>query len=365
MKKVLLGSTALVAAGLMAGPAFAQLELSISGSVDFHVGIADEDEVAGTDNRGYGMTTDTTLNFNADGVADNGLEYGTRINVDDQDLSDTAGDGQSGFEIDETYVYIRGSFGEFRLGEDDPAASTLRFAVPAVGNGQADGDFERYVGRGANDATSFGTDFAYSSDDTKVIYIGTFGDFTVGASFSPTADARLSDPAIIEEDEELADIFSVGGNYQGSFNNVSVGVSAGVQFGDIEGVGANSGGDHEEFGVGAEVGFGAVTVGGFYIDSEQDDEFGVTQLERIRYGIGATFSTGPWSFGANALLAEDDNAAGGADDEEDEVYGIGVEYALADGLTPYADLVIFDFDNAGTANDNDGSAFLVGVTASF
>ena len=68
MKKVLLGSTALVAASLMAGPAFAQLELSISGSVDVHAGWASED--LDDDRRAYGITTDTTLNFDANGVAD-------------------------------------------------------------------------------------------------------------------------------------------------------------------------------------------------------------------------------------------------------------------------------------------------------
>ncbi len=139
MKKVLLGSTALVAAGLVAGPAFAQLELSISGSVDYHFGIADED--LDTDKRSYGNTTDTTLNFNADGVADNGLEYGTRINVDDN---------SDAFKIDETYVFVRGTFGRIQLGERDPIASLLRFAVPAVGNGQADGDFGRYVDTSGN-----------------------------------------------------------------------------------------------------------------------------------------------------------------------------------------------------------------------
>ena len=139
MKKVLLGSTALVAAGLMAGPAFAQLELSISGSVDVHAGWASED--LDTDRREYGITTDTTLNFNADGVADNGLEYGSRINVDDENIG-----GDQTFEIDETWLFVSGTFGEVRLGATDPAASELRFAIPTVGNGQADGDFGRYVG---------------------------------------------------------------------------------------------------------------------------------------------------------------------------------------------------------------------------
>ena len=176
MKKVLLGSTALVAAGLMAGPAFAQLELSISGSIDMHAGYASEDLDSGREE--YGITTDTTLNFNADGVADNGLEYGTRLNIDD------SGDE---FRIDETYVLLRGTFGEVRLGQDDPAASTLRFAVPAVGNGQADGDFGRYIDR--SNTNIYGTDFVHSNDSNKIIYIGSFGDFQVGGSFTPSSEA--------------------------------------------------------------------------------------------------------------------------------------------------------------------------------
>ena len=352
MKKVLLGSTALVAAGLMAGPAFAQLELSISGSVDVHGAWVSED--LDTNRGDYGITTDTTLNFNADGVADNGLEYGSRINVDDADNDD---DERDRFAIDETWIFLSGTFGEVRLGSTDPAASELRFAIPTVGNGQADGDFPRYV---QSNTGVFGTDFAHSSDANKIVYIGEFGDFTVGASFTPSDNAIGDDPDLGETAGELRDTFSIGGNYQGEFNNVSVGVSAGGNFGDIEG-GAGSGGDHTEFGVGAEVGFGAFTVGGFYINSEQDNAAGATAVDRDRYGLGATFSTGPWSFGANALIAEDD-----VSNDEDTVYGVGVEYSLADGLTPYADLVVFDFDDgAGSATDNDGTVFLVGVTASF
>lgn len=363
MKKVLLGSTALVAAGLVAGPAFAQLELSISGSVDVHAGYVTED--LDTDRNEYGITTDTTLNFNADGVADNGLEYGARINVDDSttitgiDFTASTADVGTGFQIDETWLFVSGSFGEVRFGETDPAASELRFAIPTVGNGQADGDFQRYV-NGVNDGDVFGTDFAHSNDAGKIVYIGEFGDFTVGASFTPSDNARGSEPDLGQTDGELRDTISIGGNFQGEFNAVSVGVSAGANFGDVEGIGGNSGGDHIEYGVGAEVGFGAITVGGFWITSDQEDSTGADNVERDRYGLGATFSTGPWSFGANALLAEDDNS-----NIEDTVYGVGVEYSLADGLTPYADLVFFDFDDPGSATDNDGTVFLVGVTASF
>lgn len=353
MKKVLLGSTALVAAGLMAGPAFAQLELSISGNIDMHAGYASEDLDSGREE--YGVTTDTTLNFNADGVADNGLEYGTRLNIDDNG---------SAFEIDETYVLLRGTFGEVRLGQDDPVASTLRFAVPAVGNGQADGDFGRYIDRSNTDIYS--TDFREGGDENKIIYIGSFGDFQAGASFMPSNEAVADDADQDQGDRagggaQLRDVFSLGGNYQGELSGVAVGVSVGGNIGTVQDGSADSG-DHTEYGVGAEVGFGAFTVGGFYIYSEQEDAAGNDNLEFNTAGFGATFSTGPWAFGGNMLWAEETEST----NDEDLVVGVGVEYSLADGLTPYADLVYFDLDDGAPANnDNDGTVFLVGVTASF
>lgn len=371
MKKVLLGSTAL--AILIAGPAFAQLNLTISGSVDVHFGISDED--LDLNRRSYGMTTDTVLNFNAAGVADNGLEYGSRINVDD-----TSGDA---FKIDETWVYVSGTFGEVRFGATDPLASELIFAIPTVGNGQTDGDFSRYV----NPITTsdigfvFGVDFIYDSDDNKVVYIGEYGGFTGGFSYSPTEEGVGSDPAQTDNDSDivvadvdldfdLEDIFSVGANYETEFNNVAIGVSGGANFADIEpgvidffGLTAPiPGGDFTEYGFGGEVGFGGITVGGFWITSELDfDNAG--ELEQDRYGAGATFSTGPWGFAANVLLAELDLGPGA--EIEDTIYGFGVEYALTDGLVPYADLVFFDHESLDPVLDNDGTVFLAGITASF
>lgn len=385
MKKVLLGSTALVAATLVANPALAQLELSITGSVDVHAGWVSED--LDDDRRAYGITTDTTLNFNADGIADNGLEYGSRINVDDS--SDE-------FRIDETYVFLSGTFGELRFGATDPAASEIRFSIPTVGNGQADGDFGRYVNDVTDGQFAFGTNFFYDGDDNKVVYIGEFGGVTAAASFSPTSASVGSDSAqgeneseitfdtdivtgltTIEFGFELEEVVSLGANYQGEFNNVSIGVSGGVNFADLQGgtvvdttgggflpVGTFDGGDFVEFGGGVEVGFGAVTVGGFYITSEADFDDFTDEIELDRYGGGVTFSTGPWSFGANALLAELD--FGGGIETEDTIYGVGVEYSLADGLTPYADLVFFDQEAPlDPSLDNDGTVLLVGVTASF
>ena len=173
-----------------------------------------------------------------------------------------------GFAIDETWVFVRDTFGEFRLGEKEGQASNLRFAVPAVGNGQADGDFGRYI----DDQGVFGTDFIDSADDAKISYIGMFGGFTVGASYSPTTGQRFSNPAFTDNDGDFENIFSVGANYKGDFGGTSIGVSGGFATGDFEENQDRAppllGNDLQEFGVGGEVGFGGIVVGGFYINSE-------------------------------------------------------------------------------------------------
>jgi hypothetical protein len=344
MKKVLLGSTALVAFGLMAAPASAQLELAITGSVDVHFGYGDDDFE--TNERDYGGTTDTTLNFNADGVADNGLSYGGRINVDDSDTS---------FTIDETWVYVSSTWGEVRLGAKEGQAENLRFTIPTTGNGQSDGDFNRYISSVSN---QLGTGFTDGDDDTKISYIGAFGDVTFGVSYSPTTDTAGggASPELSDDDAgDFENVFSAGANYNGDFGAASFGVSGGITSGDAE-LGTEE--DLFEYGVGLEVGYAGFTFGGFYINSE-----GGTVDDRDRYGLGIGWGAGPWGFAVNGLYAEADIAGG--TEREDYAIGAGLSYALAPGLTAYGDVVYFDYDGTGTANDNEGYVGLVGMTAAF
>ncbi|MGP1394011.1 MAG: porin [Inquilinaceae bacterium] len=345
MKKVLLGSTALVAFGLMAAPASAQLELAITGSVDVHFGYGDDDFDA--NERDYGGTTDTILNFNADGVADNGLSYGGRINVDDSGNE---------FRIDETWVYLSGNWGEVRLGAKEGQAQNLRLTMPTTGNGQTDGDFGRYIQEVNNQE---GLSFLDEQDDTKISYIGNFADFTFGVSYSPTTGANDSgaNPQLSDDDAgEFENVFSAGANYQGDFGAATFGVSAGIASGDAE-LGSEE--DLFEYGFGAEVGYAGFTFGGFYINSE-----GGTIEDRDRYGLGVSWGAGPWGFAVNGMYAEAD-LAGAGNEREDYSVGAGLSYVVAPGLTAYGDLVYFDYDGDGTAADNEGYVGLVGVTAAF
>ncbi|MGP1394012.1 MAG: porin [Inquilinaceae bacterium] len=344
MKKAMLAGTALVAFGLTAAPASAQLELAITGSVDFNFGYGDDD--FDTNERDYGGTTDTILNFNADGVADNGLSYGGRINVDDSGNE---------FRIDETWVYVSSTWGEVRLGAKEAQAQNLRLTVPTTGNGQIDGDFTRYI----DDVDSpVGIDFLYDNDDTKVSYIGSFQDLTFGFSFSPTSgtDGGGSNAELSDDDAgDFENIFSAGANYTAEFGAASVGVSAGVNTGDAE---LQTEEDLFEWNLAAEVGYAGFTFGGFYMDSE-GGEFADLQ----RYGLGVAYGFGPWEVAVNGVYADADLVGGNG--REDYGIGAGLSYAVAPGLTAYGDVVYFDYDGEGTALDNEGYVGLVGMTAAF
>ncbi|MBC6440638.1 MAG: porin [Rhodospirillales bacterium] len=127
MKKTLLGTTALVSAGLVAQNAQAAdpIELSIGGFQTWGFYTTDVDDSAKTD-PGFGTDNHDLfysgeLLFSGKTVLDNGLEVGLRFELE----GETSGD-----QLDETYVYVEGAFGTLRIGNDDDVAAQLGTAAP-------------------------------------------------------------------------------------------------------------------------------------------------------------------------------------------------------------------------------------------
>lgn len=367
MKKVLLGSSALVAAGLIAVPASAQLELTISGSVDVNFGVVDENPDPEF-RREYGGRTDVTLNFNTVFTADNGLRYGSRINIDDSDDNVTCsvieddcdvGNNATTFTIDEAWIFISGSFGEVRLGDKEGVAPNLRLTIPTVGGGAADGDWTNYVAVGRpNTGTGF---LAGDNDSTRITYFFEYEGLTAGASYAPASgDSLLNStnqsrvPGTVGFND-LEDQFDIGFNYVYDFDGGSVSVGATYLTADSTEPFFN---DAEGVQLGASVSFASFTIGGFYNNSFDtltpigDPAFG-SDFER--WGVGATYEVGDWGFGINYLGVNDQTG------EDGWAAGGGAAYTIAPGLEAYADLVFFEDDRT----DDDGTVFLAGITASF
>ena len=109
-----------------------------------------------------------------------GVEYGGRIELEaDTNRTDNA---------DETWLFLRGGFGEVRLGDEDGSSDTDGAAVSAAtlsaGTGGLDADVVETFGA-VRTIDPFGT-----SDATKIRYMSpAFAGFKVDASYTPNLNS--------------------------------------------------------------------------------------------------------------------------------------------------------------------------------
>ena len=121
MKKVLYGTTALVAGVAFAGAAYAApIELSIGGKQEMYFGVGgiDDDRNNNATWANTGMATDTELYFTGSTTLDNGITVSAVIQLEAENDGATNDDN-----ADEQYVTLSGGFGKFRVGQKDNLAA--------------------------------------------------------------------------------------------------------------------------------------------------------------------------------------------------------------------------------------------------
>src|SRR5262245_16396876 len=184
MKKLLLASSALGGAALIAGPASAAdpIHLTVGGFFrEAYQVVFDDDSEGepGNEHNTDGFFNDAEVHFSGSTVLDNGLEVGARIELEGETDDD---------QIDESWIYFSGGFGEVRIGSLDDALGDLCVFAPG---GTA--NFSAYSPNqwGANTLTSnsicFGVDDV--GDSQKIVYFSpVFGGFQLGLSYVPSSD---------------------------------------------------------------------------------------------------------------------------------------------------------------------------------
>ena len=112
MKKILLGTTGLVAVALLATAASAETpKVTLGGFSDFQSGWTHEDADAGV--RSNGMRNDNEITVKVDGKTDGGLGYGAEIDLE----ADTTADADNqGANASRTFTYLEGNWGRVELG---------------------------------------------------------------------------------------------------------------------------------------------------------------------------------------------------------------------------------------------------------
>ncbi|MEP6146643.1 MAG: porin, partial [Nisaea sp.] len=116
MKKILLGTTAIVAAGMIAAPsadAAEKLKISVGGYMEQWFGYTTAEDQSSSDYQGFANVSDTEIHFKGMTTLDNGISVGVNVQLE--------GNSNPGDQIDESYLIVKGNFGEINLGSENSA----------------------------------------------------------------------------------------------------------------------------------------------------------------------------------------------------------------------------------------------------
>lgn len=287
MRKILLGTTAVVGAALLAPAAFAQtgvttapgavglagsanvgtqgvtapspaiaaqnaLSVRLGGFFDFSMaGIQDDldrartrnDLSSGNDRQSrsrYDFRNDLEVNVFVDGRAANGMTYGAVIEFQMDNASSGGGSGTT-VDLDEAYLFLSfPNLGTLRMGQEDSAGSLLQVRAPSAGLIASDGDWYDFIN--TTSQTVYGnymlSGFNDGNDSTKIVYLSPqFAGFDFGLSFAPNSGEgerdQLSNGSSLQRDRtSLENEVSAALRYRGTFGPVGVNFGLGAMMAD-------------------------------------------------------------------------------------------------------------------------------------
>lgn len=372
MKKILLGTTGLVGAALLAASASAETpKVTVGGFIDFQAGFTSDDLDAAQ--RTQGFRNDSEVSIRVDGKSDNGLGYGAVIDLEADVTADVDGEG---FNASRTYIYLDGGWGRFELGSNQGAAATMAIDADniAVATGGINGAWVYFANPTGLPFIStpelvaeHGSVLALGGETTdnnnKITYYSPrFSGFQVGVSYAPDLTDKGQVVTRSDVGASAGDIFDLALNYQNTWDAISLGLAATGTWGDGD-AGTE---DISAWNVGGQLGYLGFSVAASYGDwNDSLRAKGSTNNDSDYWTLGVAYNGGPFGVSATYLNSDYETgvAGGGSNDFENLV--IGADYKLAPGLTPYAELSFYEFDTAGPVADNDGTVFVLGTQLAF
>jgi len=370
MNKKNIWLSALVGAAMIATPALAgqvgskaALSVTLGGEFRFQIGLVDQD-VSATAGRGYQFKVDQSeIKIGVEATADNGLKYGINIELN-------AG-GADATSADEAWAFIDSAdWGRVEMGDQDDA--TDRIFVESddilVGRAGPDGDVADFIAFGTGGGIS-ATGNTITGDATKLIYLTPrIAGFQFGGSLTPDTGAASGGAAVADSDSDgdFENVFGIGANYEGKFDDVSFVLSLNGEFGDSEtAAGAGTNGDVETISAGAIVNFAGFGLGVGYVDLAEQGQTAAAMAAGADSGsyctIGGSYKTGPWGVSLNWFESSKGNTTG-ISDTDIQIISLDVAYAVAPGweINLSADMAEADNINAtAVAVNNDGTVVIL------
>ena len=417
MKKVLYGTTALVAAGLISSAATAQtgnaIDLSVGGKFEGFVGVAgNQDYNAGAnagnraDRSGTIIDEDAELYFDGETTLDNGLTVGVAMDLavsDDEGVACNASAGmpqptgrqtvtQGTCNQDEAYAYVSGGFGEVQAGTVQAVTGNFAVAPYSQTAGYGEGHDKMYVtpptqrlgsnvngnnmipaanisNNGLNNGFYASSIYTNTSDDATVSYMTpSLAGFQVGLSYSPQPGAGKG--AATDQNASNHDRLDFAATYSGSMSGVDLAADIGytttsrsnnASTTTANGNTYNTSDDPTVWQGGLSVGYANFTLAGRYLDRDFENT-GQWRNDGNTWIVGGTYAMGPYEVGLNYIegTAEGMNprtvqGAQAWDQDEDELteWELRGAYTLGPGVTMQASA--FHVDYEGELSNNGGN----------
>jgi outer membrane protein OmpU len=362
MKKILLGTTAVIALGTMTTEAFAadKIKLGLGGFMKEYLGVTNNDDVASTNSgsardKDISQFTDTEVYFTGSTTLDNGIKVAATIEMEADQGSGTSG-------IDRSFLTISSdAVGSLAIGSTPHFGEGNLVRVPnASGNFDWD-DLRPWVGYSDSATSTTGTtvwsnasNYAMGNqvggDSAKLSYTSpTFSGVTVGASYTAAEAPNASDARRVDGNT-LSDGYTYGIRYSGDLGGAAVKADV---------TRANIGTENQELTHGGlTVSMAGFTVGGGYTDVNKtgvvggattDD--GLTNVDGNTWELGVSYATGPYTVSAAYMSAEDNGVSTVAGDDKDHAWKVAATYDMGAGVALTANYfrITADLEDTGTA----------------
>ena len=375
MKKILLGSTAIVAAGMIASTPSAiaaeKMKLSVGGYMEQWVGFTSQDDGVAQDYSGFSTVSDGEIHFKGKTKLDNGISIGVNVQLEAQ---------QGGDQIDEQYMTVSGGFGQIIIGDENSALYKMHYAPNDFGIGINSGDVTAWneplsdaegdsISKGSSFRAPFGGTYIEPdaiNDAAKISYFTPrVSGFQLGVSYAP--DGAQDNNGQPNRDTVNSDYIMVGANFVQKMGGMSVGISGG--YGTV--TDAAAGGDEPEatsFGI--KMGMGGVSAGVSYANFSDS---GSKDAEGINAGVA--YSSGPMGVSVAYYHGEKDGsgtvAAGTLDGQaEVDAFHLSAKYAMGPGVTlagtlGHSTYSSDDVDIDNSVDESEATYFVMGLKVGF
>ncbi|MFI5029878.1 MAG: porin [Reyranellales bacterium] len=370
MKKLLLGSTALVAGGLMAAPAMAAdpIKIGVGGYYQFFALAGNIEGTYAPDGtsiqyKGLQFIQEGEIHFIGQSKLDNGTTVGLTVELEgwNTPISGTTSSG-SVRQIDEAFLFAFGDWGRLEFGSRDQASYRMYYGAPSAllgfGFFQHNSSFAwTSAAMSANPAMSAATFFTIGGqfqDVNRVNYFTPrFYGLQVGVGYAPKINLAVNTLAgagvtqsgvgsgtagvcgfndattangCPTNDNSWQDVFDVGANYLNKFGDVTVALfgawmyaSFVPSYNNVPSANANliTGANltaWRQWVVGAQFGIAGFTVGGsigWDNNGLGNNYYTGGDNDSRKYAAAIMYETGPWqmSFGWGHVNTDNGNGA--------------------------------------------------------